>query len=29
MIDSQGLELPVSRTHLYGPEDVRAIEGRL
>ena len=29
MINPQWLELPMSRTNLHGPEDVRAIEVRL
>ena len=29
MINPQWLELPMSRTIFYGPEDVRAIEVRL
>ena len=29
MIDPQWLELPMSRTSLHGPKDVRVIEGRL
>ena len=29
MIKTQWLELPVSRTNLYGPKDVRVIEVRL
>ena len=29
MINPQWLELSVSRTNFYGPEDVRAIEVRL
>ena len=29
MINSQWLELPMSRTFVYGPKDVRAIEVRL
>ena len=29
MINSQWLELPISRTNFYGPKNVRAIEVRL